>query len=117
SAALDELASLAGPTETQVLTSNYLCYNETIVDLCNVDILRLDISHLVSLLRRLFCGVDGREAVALVKTEGVLGLSRTDNVNVIVAQLLCEFGCSQNETAGSVCYEGAIVQFARPGDH
>src|SRR2546425_1339144 len=74
-AALDELASLSGPAETQVLASDYFCYRETIVDLGHVDVFRLDISHLVGFLRSLFCGVDGSEAVTLMETEGVLRLT------------------------------------------
>src|SRR6266702_5555926 len=72
--ALDELASLSRPAETQVLARDYFCYRETIVDLSNVDVFRLDVSHPVGLLRRLFCGVDGGEAVALMKTERILRL-------------------------------------------
>src|SRR5438445_6621433 len=74
SSALDELAALSRPTEAQILASDYFCYRETIVDLCHVDVLRLYVSHLVGLLRSLLCGVDGREAVTLVKTECVLRL-------------------------------------------
>src|SRR5207245_11633244 len=74
SAALDELAALSRPAETQVLTRDYFRYRETIVDLGHVDVLRLHISHLVGFLRSLFCGIDGREAVTLMETECVLRL-------------------------------------------
>src|SRR5438445_4500408 len=117
SAAFDELASLARPTEPQILTGDYFCYRETIMDLSNIDVLRLEISHLVGLLCRLLCCVDGGEAIALVQTESVLGLPRTDNVNIIVAELLCKLRRSQDETTGSVSYERTIIQLERPGHH
>src|SRR5438093_12330123 len=74
SAALDELAALSRPAETQVLAGDYFRYRETVVDLCHVDVFRLDISHLVGFLGSLFCGVDGRETVTLMETECVLRL-------------------------------------------
>src|SRR6266699_5070090 len=87
----NELTSLTRLAETQVFIGDYLCDCEAVVDFGNVDVLRFDVGHLVGLLGCLFCGVDGREAVTLVEAEGVLGLSRPDNVNVVVAQLLREF--------------------------
>src|SRR2546426_3745671 len=73
-ATLYELASLSGPAEAQVLACDYFRYRETIVDLCHIDVLRFHISHLVGFLRSLFRGVDGREAVTLMETEGILRL-------------------------------------------
>src|SRR5205823_11221783 len=74
SAALDKLAALSRPAEAQVLACDYFRYRETIVDLGHVDVLCLHISHLVGFLRSLLSGVDGREAVTLMETEGVLRL-------------------------------------------
>src|SRR5438094_1609488 len=38
-------------------------------------------------------------------------------MDIIVAELLREFGRSQNEAAGSISYEGTIIQLERPRDH
>src|SRR5438094_10230819 len=74
SPALDELAALSRPTETQVLAGDYFRYRETIVDLGNVDVLRLHISHLVGLLRSLLCGFVVLEVVLRLETGCVLRL-------------------------------------------
>src|SRR2546428_3397111 len=38
-------------------------------------------------------------------------------MDIVVAELLREFRRSQNEAAGSISYEGTIIQLERPGDH
>src|SRR6266568_5936621 len=38
-------------------------------------------------------------------------------MDIVVAELLREFGCSQDEAAGSISYEGTIIQLERPSDH
>src|SRR6266568_9666878 len=38
-------------------------------------------------------------------------------MDIVVAELLREFGRSQDEATGSISYERAIVQLERPSDH
>ena len=38
-------------------------------------------------------------------------------MDIVVAELLRKLRGGQDETAGSICYEGTVVQFERPGDH
>ena len=84
------------------------------MNLCYVDVLGFHVGHLVGFLCRRLCCFDRGEAVAFMKQEGVLGLAGPDYLDTVVGQFLGELGFGEYQAAGSVCDEGAVVEFERP---
>src|SRR5207247_1148290 len=102
---------LPWPAESKVLVTYDLGYSEAVVEFGDIDVSGSDICHLVGFLR---CGLrrlDGSQALPLVKTERVLGLSCSYDVDIIVRQFLCEFRLREYQAACAVGDKGTVVEF------